>query len=248
MQSMGFKDHFSGHAGAYARFRPRYPARLFELLAEAAPGRRLAWDCAAGNGQAAEGLQSHFEHVVATDASATQVAGAPCRAGLGLAVALAEAAPLATGAVDAVTVAQALHWLDAPRFFAEVRRVLRPRGIVAAWTYAGCRVAPEVDAVVARLYGEIVGPYWPPERERVERGYAGLPFPFDPLPLPAVEMAEEWTADAMLGYLGTWSAVARYRSANGADPLDRIDADLRVRWGEGTRTVRWPLTLLAGRA
>ncbi len=30
---MSFKDHFSGHANAYAKYRPDYPTELFDYLA-----------------------------------------------------------------------------------------------------------------------------------------------------------------------------------------------------------------------
>ena len=123
---MGFRDHFSGHAEDYSRYRPDYPAELLSYLAGLAPGRALAWDCATGNGQAASGLAWHFRGVIATDASARQIAEArPCE-GVLYALALAERAPIAGGAVDLVTVAQALHWLDRPGFYAEARRVARP--------------------------------------------------------------------------------------------------------------------------
>ena len=71
-----FKDHFSALARDYASYRPRYPATLFADLARAAPGRERAWDCATGSGQAAGGLAAHFREVVATDASAAQIAEA----------------------------------------------------------------------------------------------------------------------------------------------------------------------------
>lgn len=51
--SSGFKDHFSGHAKQYARYRPAYPAALYDWLAGEAPARHCAWDVASGNGQAA---------------------------------------------------------------------------------------------------------------------------------------------------------------------------------------------------
>ena len=73
---MKFKDHFSGHAVEYAKFRPRYPDKLFEYLASISPRHGLAWDCATGNGQAAVGLIRHFDSVIATDASARQIATA----------------------------------------------------------------------------------------------------------------------------------------------------------------------------
>lgn len=245
---MSFKDHFSSHAGSYARHRPRYPAALFDYLGALAPRRALAWDCAAGNGQAATALLAHFAHVVATDASAQQIAATPRGLPLGIAVGLAESPPLATGCADLVTVAQALHWFDLERFFGEVRRVLRQRGIFAAWSYGNCRVTPPVDAVVHELYEDIVGPYWPPERARVEAGYRDVAMPFRRVAAPAIAMTAEWSADELLGYLGTWSAVARYRAAMQRDPLDLVAARLREAWGGTVRPVRWPLALLVGRA
>src|SRR5262245_44204049 len=73
---MSFKDHFSQQANAYAKYRPLYSADLFEYLAALAPARDTAWDCATGNGQAAIGLALYFARVLATDASAQQIAQA----------------------------------------------------------------------------------------------------------------------------------------------------------------------------
>lgn len=70
---MSFKDHFSAHSVEYARFRPRYPDELFRYLDAVAPARQSAWDCATGSGQAAVALATHFDRVVATDASAARL-------------------------------------------------------------------------------------------------------------------------------------------------------------------------------
>ncbi len=223
-----------------------YPAALYRWIAEQAPARERAWDCAAGSGQAAAGLAAHFATVVATDAAPAQLAQAP--AGLPRVVALAEAMPLARCSVDAVTVAQALHWLDLERFYAEVRRVLRPGGVLAAWCYGLARITPDVDAVVYELYEDCLGPFWPPQRRLVEAGYAGLPFPFSRLEVPPLVMETCWTLDDLTGYLGTWSAVQRYRQARGVDPVVRYLPRLRAAWGPAReRTVQWPLAVLAGR-
>ncbi len=69
-----FPDHFSSHAANYARYRPTYPAQLFDWIATSAPGRGTAWDCACGNGQATLPLAERFERVIATDPSAEQIA------------------------------------------------------------------------------------------------------------------------------------------------------------------------------
>lgn len=47
-----FSDHFAPVSASYARFRSTYPEGLFQWLAEMSPGHGLAWDCAAGSGQA----------------------------------------------------------------------------------------------------------------------------------------------------------------------------------------------------
>lgn len=245
---MSFKDHFSGHAGAYGKARPRYPAALFAFLAREAPARALAWDCGTGNGQAAAGLAAHFDRVVATDASAAQVAQAPSIPNVGFAVALAEAAPLAARSVDLVLVAQALHWFDPARFHAEVRRVARQGALVAASLYVRSHVADAIDAAVTRFYEDTVGPYWPDDRRHVDASYATLPFPYERVDAPPFALEVRWTADRFLAYLATWSAVQRYRAARGDDPVAGFAPGLRALWGEGERPVRWPLVLLLGRA
>ena len=52
-QKPTFKDHFSGRAAAYTRYRPGYPPALFAWLASQTGRHELAWDCGCGNGQAA---------------------------------------------------------------------------------------------------------------------------------------------------------------------------------------------------
>ena len=71
-----FKDHFSGHAGDYARYRPSYPPELFRTVSALVTRHERCWDAGNGNGQAAVGLAEHFAEVVATDASADQIAHA----------------------------------------------------------------------------------------------------------------------------------------------------------------------------
>lgn len=46
-------DHFENVAQYYGEFRPKYPLRFFETIAQKAPSRQHCWDCATGSGQAA---------------------------------------------------------------------------------------------------------------------------------------------------------------------------------------------------
>src|SRR5688500_6310732 len=125
------RDHFSAVAREYAAYRPRYPEALFDFLAERAPARELAWDCACGNGQATLDLAGRFDRVIATDSSAAQIAEAPSHPRIEWRVASGERSGIPGGVCDLVTVAQALHWLDIDAFFAEARRVSRPAGLIA---------------------------------------------------------------------------------------------------------------------
>jgi SAM-dependent methyltransferase len=248
-----FADHFSPLAAAYAAARPSYPAALFAHLSTVAPGRRRAWDCGTGNGQAALALAGWFDEITATDASAEQLARAPAHAAVTYRVAAAEASGLPSASMDLVTVAQALHWFDPPAFFEEARRVLVPGGIVAVWCYGLQQVGhAELDELLERFYHETVGPYWAPERRLVETGYRTIPFPFDELAAPAFEMAHRWSLAELLAYIRTWSATAKFVSAEGYDPVAPLSDRLRPLWrgdgaGDGRRCVRWPLSLRVGR-
>lgn len=247
---MSFKDHFSGHAAEYARFRPRYPDELFAYLASIAPARDCAWDCATGNGQAAIALAAHFDRVIATDASARQIDSAERHERIEYRIAPAEQSGLAAASVDAITIAQALHWFDIPAFFVEAQRALRPRGVIAIVAYNLLTIAPEIDVLVNHFYAETTGPFWPPEREIVEAGYRGIDFPFDELDAPSLEMETQWTLAQLLGYLRTWSATQRFAAARGFDPVDSLGRALAEVWRvdvDTPRLVRWPLTLRIGR-
>ena len=244
-----FSDHFSGLSAAYAIHRPGYPDGLFDLLAELPQRRGQVWDCATGSGQAALGLARHFERVIATDASAAQVQAAAVHPRVRYGVAQAEAVPFRSGAFDLITVAQALHWLELPLFYAEARRLLARGGAVAVWTYGRQRVdGGPIDAVINQYYDQVVGAYWPPERRWVESGYRTLRFPFAEVQLVSPPMTATWTLDELLGYIGTWSATARCRSATGVDPLPGLADRLAAPWGEraARRRVEWPLSIRAG--
>lgn len=246
---MPFKDHFSGHARVYHAARPGYPAALFDWLAAQAPARSLVWDAGCGNGQASVALAARFAHVHASDPSAPQIADAEERANIAYRVEPAEQCSLAEASADLVTVAQALHWFDLDRFYTEVRRVLKPNGVFAAWTYADCRVSPAIDVVKDRLYVDLIGPYWPPERVHLDAGYRTLSFPFEAIAAPAFTMGMPWRVDAFLAYLRSWSASQRYLKDQGVDPVALVEADLRAAWGDPSsrREVRWDFHLRCGR-
>jgi SAM-dependent methyltransferase len=243
-----FKDHFSSQSSHYQRYRPRYPDALFTWLAQQAPQHTLAWDCATGNGQAAQALADHFDKVIATDASANQIAQCPPHSGVEYRVAHAEQSGLADASVDLITVAQALHWFDQAAFFNEAWRVLKRYGVLAVWSYNLLSINPQIDAIVNHYYHDVVGPFWPPERRVVEQGYAPLPTPFREIDVPTFAMSTQWNLDDLLGYLGTWSASVYYAKAHQQDPLEQVCDALTQVWGapEQRYPAQWPLQFRVG--
>ena len=246
-----FKDHFSGHAQAYAAHRPTYPATLADHLAALAPRRDAAWDCGCGSGQLTTLLGDRFARVTGTDASPQQLAQARPHARVAYRCAPAEASGLEAGSMDLIVAAQAAHWFDMQRFNAEVHRVAAPGAAVALVTYELHEIAPELDPLIRHFFAEVAGPYWPPERRHIEAGYATLAFPFEPLPPPSppLDIRLSWDAEAYLAYLGTWSATRRLVASEGPEAFARFAVALREAWGDTAlpRLIRWPLVVRAGR-
>ena len=246
---MSFKDHFSERSSEYARARPTYPDELFETLARLAPTHGAVWDVGTGNGQAALGLAKQFDAVLATDASAAQLAEAPPHPRVTYRQGDESASGLPDRSVVLVTVAQAAHWFDLERFYREVFRVLKPEGVLAMWCYGMCRIAPEIDPLLSHFYHDIVGPFWPPERRQVETEYRDLEFPFPELPFPQLAMQLEWTLADLIAYLRTWSAVQGYQKSERRDPVPAAASGLGRVWGDPDhpRLIRWPLSGRIGR-
>ncbi|MCW5932775.1 MAG: methyltransferase domain-containing protein [Fimbriimonadia bacterium] len=246
---MTFEDHFSAFAPDYARARPVYPLALYAFLIEQLSARQTAWDCATGSGQCAIGLTPYFERVIATDASPDMIAHAIPHPKVEYAVAPAENAPIADESIDLITVAQAIHWFDLDRFYAEANRVLRPGGVLAYWGYAQTHFTPEIGAVLTRLNNEFLKPYWAPQIRTVnQEGYLNLRFPFEEIPAPEIRMETHWDLSTFLDYLGTWSAMQAYRKAREEDPLQTLLPEFQRAWGEETtKTGNWELFIRVGR-
>ena len=194
------KELFSNQANDYARFRPSYPADLFRSLASLTKGHSCAWDCGTGNGQAATTLVHYYGRIIATDPSADQITHAQTHPKVEYGTASAENSGISAESIDLIVAAQALHWFDLDKSYAEVRRVAKTTGsVIAAWCYSSLEVTPAVDRVVNRYYRDVVGKYWEPERRLVEQGYRGIPFPFQEIVAPEFLMETDWVFDHLVG-------------------------------------------------
>lgn len=241
-------EDFTKLAQTYVRFRPQYPPQLFDYLAGLAPGRELAWDSGTGNGQAAQGLAARFRRVWATDISPGQVANAVPNERILYLVASAGQSGLPSRSVDLVTVAQALHWFDRQAFYAEVKRVLKPGGVLAAWSYGITRISPQIDALIESYFHDVLGPFWNAGIRLVGEKYRTISFPFQELTPPELFIEYDLDQAQLLGFLASWSAVPKFVEARGYHPLEDIRPALTRAWGQADRKrkVTWPLSIRVG--
>lgn len=240
---------FEQGGASYARFRPEYPPSLAAHLASISPSNTLAVDVGCGTGQLTRQLGEHFEAVLGVDPSADQLAIATPHRHVRYACAPAERLPVEDGSAALITAAQAAHWFDLPLFYAEVLRVSRPGAVVALVSYGVLAFSDEqIDQRFRAFYDHEIGPFWPPERRMVDTGYAQLSFPFEEVALPSNHIQQLWTLDAMLGYVGTWSAVRAADRAGQGRVLDLFARDLTDLWGAPAtvRSVSWPISARVG--
>lgn len=242
------KDLFSRQSNIYSLYRPVYPGALFEYILSFVKQRKLAWDCATGNGQAAIALAEYFDKVMATDSSEKQIQNAVPHSRVEYAVGRAERSSFPDQCFDLITVAQAYHWLNAAEFSAEVRRVLKPGGIIAIWGYNIPTSENEgLDELILFFYKETVGPYWDKERKFIDESYKTVLFDYDELPSRAFSIEVKWDVQHLTGYLNSWSAVQHYIDANAVNPVDVFLADFKNRWPGGEKlNFRFPVFLRLG--
>ncbi len=242
------KDNFSTQSDSYSKYRPGYPLELFDYILKQVKHPTLAWDCATGNGQAAKELSRHFDEVYATDISEKQLNNAVQAPNIIYKKETAEKTLLADASVDLITVAQALHWFDFDLFYAEVKRVSKPGGIIAVWTYSLLSINPEIDALINEYHFNTLKKYWDAERAYVDDGYSTIPFPFKQIGDPGFEIKLRWTIEEPEGYFYTWSAAQKYLVQNGYSPVPELMAEIKKSWPVSeVLPIRFPIYLKIGR-
>lgn len=246
---MNFEDHFSELASTYSKYRPTYPPQLFKYLYECCNDHSQAWDCGTGNGQAAISLTEYFDNVLATDASEEQIKQATPHPKISYRVGPSENVSLADKSTDLVTVAAAVHWFNFDKFYTEVKRVLKPDGIIAVWGYHLITITPEIDKLLIKYYKEILKDHWPERFHYVDTSYADLPFPFEEIKPPKFEMITKWNLDQVAGFLSSWSGTKIYQQKVGRHPLKEIWDELHIAWGDEklNRPTHWPLYMRIGK-
>lgn len=245
-------DHhnlFSENSELYSKVRPIYPKELFQYLEAVCEEHKAAWDGACGNGQAAVSLARYFEEVQATDISEEQIAHAIQNPKVTYSVQPVEATNFDKEQFDLVCIAQALHWFDYELFWPEVKRVLKPRGIFAAWSYTWFSIEEGIDECIEEKILRIIEPYWAQQNKLLWDHYRDVPFPFVQLESPKIQMIVKWDLNQLFAYLQSWSAIRLCMEDRGETFfLDAFDA-VGTEWGDASKkkSVEMEFLLLVGR-
>ncbi|UOB18923.1 class I SAM-dependent methyltransferase [Abyssalbus ytuae] len=242
-------DKFSKQAATYKKFRPTYPAQLFDYIYSLCTHKNTAWDCGTGNGQVALELAKVFNKVFATDISEKQIHNAPRKENILYRVERAEKTSFPDNTFDLVTVAQALHWFDFNSFNQEVKRVLKPSGIVAVWGYSLLRINPEINKIIDNFYTQIIGEYWDKERKHVDSRYETINFNFEEINITQkFEIETQWTFQQLQGYFNSWSSVQNYMEKNnGHNPVTRLMEEINPFWLNSQKQIVFPVFVRIGK-
>ncbi|GAB4851727.1 hypothetical protein Ancab_031129 [Ancistrocladus abbreviatus] len=252
-------------AKQYSEGRPTYPAELFQFIASKTPCHDLAWDVGTGTGQAIKPLAEIYKNVIGTDTSNKQLEYAPKLPNVRYhqtppTMTIAELQQIVgpPSTVDLVTVAQAMHWFDLPKFYDRVKLILKkPDGVIAAWCYTGPEVNPTFDSVFDTYYNVHVGPYWQKPRELVDQRYETIEFPFEPVegldttgPIEFKAAERLMSLDDFFGYLRSWSAYNTAKEKGVELLTEEVVEKFRKAWeedGNGKKVVRFRVYLRIGR-
>lgn len=243
-------NYFAVQSKHYASARPVYTKELFSFLSGLCSAHELAWDCATGNGQAAQSLSEYFKKVYATDLSNEQISHAVQKENVQYKVEKAEHCSLENSSADLVTVATAIHWFNIPEFYKEVHRVLKPQGMLAVWGYAGCKINPEIDLLLDEFAFNKLKNYWRPEtRLNWQDKYETINFPYQLISAPKFFATANYNLSDLIEYLNSWSATQKYKDEHNSNPVDIIFPELEKLWGnkEEVRKVSWELFFKCGK-
>jgi SAM-dependent methyltransferase len=218
---------FDRAAAEYERGRPGYPDAILDLLPLGPDAEVL--DLAAGTGKLTRVLVTRYRHVTAVEplAGMRAILEAVVPEARSLA-GTAQAIPLPDASVDGVFAATAMHWFSTDEAFAEIARVLRPGGVLAALWNRVVDPEPLPAAYVEYLKGlEPESPFHTgddhPWTEPLRRG------PFRDEQEATVVHEQVQTRDNVLDFARSTSLVAH----RGESERDRIMRDLDELLPEG---------------
>jgi SAM-dependent methyltransferase len=169
VSQMPFEPRFGHVANEFQRYRPDYPPALYaRVFAEISDDRRkCAMDLGAGTGIVAGHLALVFREVIAVEPDAAMVAKIAERfPRMTVRQTTAEECVQPPETVDLITIANALHWMEAHRVLESARNWLRGDAAVAVFDRPLPKAAAAIDAITL---AEWAGPWKSHRDPRLKR-------------------------------------------------------------------------------
>ena len=219
---------FGAVAQAYAAHRPDYPdaaldwalAPLADLTGRDGGAGPALLDLAAGTGKLTASLAGRSDHVTAIEPEPEMLAVLHAELpGVTALAGSAEDIPMPAASVDAVLVGQAFHWFDPERAGAEIARVLRPGGVLAALWNADDDTVDWVAGYHRAATRERPVPGVPVGQQRED--LPGVPW-FSPTERAEFPHSQRLTVDGLIDVLAThsWALISSPEQRDGA--FDRV--------------------------
>ena len=251
------------HASFYAKARPKpsqeLTSHIIEYLGQkVTPSNGQKWnlclDVGCGSGQCTQILSPYFKSVIGSDTSENQVTEARNNVNLSnvtfvvsnrtrfllqlilsrVQVSPAEKLQASDNSVDLVSCSQSMHWFNLDKFYAEVKRVLRPNGVLAAFGYyniptvtvdgkeqAGKEFTDHLRAAYSHKY---ITQYSIPKLKVVDNGYLDLDFPFEDFTrVEGIKSSVKFSVEDLEGYVQAWSDYHRCYAAEPESALEVLE-------------------------
>lgn len=206
-------------SSAYANVRAQYPDEWTNSILNYAANapHNLALDVACGSGQAAKALSKHFSKVIAVDQSSSQINSSHGESWDNIEFKQGEAEELQVedGSIDLLVVAQALHWFNLPKFFAEANRVMHSGSVFVASVYGPEMLFPNspeitalISAVLTKLWEELKDVTW---TKLFVPHYKDIDIPFSQVQRNSFEIKRTFSRDQVISWISTWAALQTFK-------------------------------------
>ncbi|KAI9365202.1 S-adenosyl-L-methionine-dependent methyltransferase [Pilaira anomala] len=261
---------------AYSKFRPSYSPEIYKLIdqfhSKNHGSYELAIDVGCGTGQSTVETAKKFQHVYGIDNLADQIEHSTQRDNITYQVGAAEdLSQFKNGSVDMITSGTAFHWFQHDVFFKEAKRVLKPNGTLAIYSYffpVLKNVPDETNAIIKHLTLEEFGKYANDNIRFIQNLYRDIKFPFKDQnwyitpasedtthisqPVKGSLMEASMTMARFSDYLKTSSTYYNYlkdpSNKGKPDPVDtmieKLMDTLKIKDANQTVDIEWPTVLV----
>jgi ubiquinone/menaquinone biosynthesis C-methylase UbiE len=189
----------------YSDYRPTYKKCLFDAIVAYHKSNNgtfgTAMDLGCGTGQATVELVDHFDKVIGVDGSAVMIQSATQHPKIEYIVGDCLEIPVPDHSVDLLVIGQAIHWFPIPKFWTEVKRVVKPGGTFGFWGYSNTisNKFPIITEFIWEFTTVTTGKYWDQGRKKLDELHQSYleDIPFDNVQArlffahPKVELTEK---------------------------------------------------------